>query len=135
MALTPAQTQNVYLAIGLWAEGNSRYRVRWNWFSVFDIKTTSLSWDYSTAKGYIDTRLVALSAGALVLLGTLADTFADTLTSSFQMKGEVQLSDPEENEKARAGICKLVGIELEAVPPEIAKPLDGSGDCTGRLVR
>ena len=134
MALSAAQTQNTYLACGLWAEGGTRYRGRWNWFSVFDIKSTSISWDYAAAKTYVDARLAGLSAGALTLLGTLADTYADTLTSSFEMKGEVQLSDQKEKELARENICKIVGVEFEPVPPDIVKPLDGS-DTTERMVR
>lgn len=132
MALTAAQTQQVYLACGLWAEGNSRYRVRWNFYSVFSITQSNLSWDYSGAKTQIDTRLAALSAGALTLLGELADTFADTLTSSFAMMGEVRLSDADEHEKARGSICKLVGIELEQVPENIVKPI-GGGSRAGSL--
>jgi hypothetical protein len=134
MALTAAQTQNVYLACGLWAEGGTRYRGRWNWFSVFDIKSTSIRWEYDDAKTYVDTRLATLSAGALTLLGTLADTFADTLTSSFEMKGEVGLSDSTEHALAKENICKVVGVEFEPVPPEIVKPLDGNENA-GRMVR
>ena len=137
MALTASQTQQCYLALGLKAEGNTRYRVRWNWFSVFDIKTTTISWDYSATKTIIDTRLGILSAAALTLLGTFIDTYYSTLTSSFEMKGEVNLSDKAENQMAKEQICKLVGIEVEEAPPEIVSR-DGSGDDgggMGRMVR
>jgi hypothetical protein len=139
MALTASETQQCYLAVGLKGEGNTRYRVRWNWFSVFDIKTTSIIWTYSTAKGYIDTRLTALSAGALAELATYLDAYtARKSNPSLKVVGGAygaNIDYAKEIEYFRSEICKLVGIEIEEAPPDIVKPLDGSGDSTGRLVR
>jgi hypothetical protein len=147
MALTDQNREYLYLALGLRAEGGARYRVRWNFFTTFSIPKASIDWDTSTAKALIDKRIgfvsdpavSTLSAAALTELGTLLDTYRTTRTSSFEMRGEVNLSDPEENRLAQDAIYRMVGIEIEEVGANVARPMNevnGSGESrSGRLTR
>jgi len=135
MALSDENTQLVYLACGLWAGGGTRYRYRFNSFSMADVETTSVSWDYDSVKTVVDTALAALNDAQETLLETWCATFKTGLDSEFSMDGGsqgVHLSDGEAAAKARASICQLVGIEVEAVP--FAEDLHRGG-LQGRVVR
>jgi hypothetical protein len=143
MALTAAETQKLYIVLGLRGEGGVRYRVRWNAFATFSIPKASIDWDYSTAKTTIDARLVALSAAALVELGAYIDRYAAIQFSTLEIVGGpygVNLSHGKERQNLRDAIYRLVGFELEEVSANVAQPMEnvngqGSGPTSGRLVR
>lgn len=115
MALTSAQKLTVYHACGLRAEGGTYYLVRFTPYTQTDIEDTSISFSYADVKTLIDTQLAALSSDANTWLGTHLTTYDSTVTSSFVMKGEVNLDDAQEFEKARAVIQDTVGVHVEAV--------------------
>lgn len=134
MALSTAQTQTVYEAVGLFAGGGTRYRYRFNAYSTSDIATASLTWDYSTVKTTVDTRLAALTAGEQSRLGEYITKYDDTATSSLVMKGEVNLDLAAENEKAANKIRQIVGLWVEPAP--FVVPDGGAtGLGGGRVVR
>ena len=135
MALTGAQTQSVYLACGMWSEGGSRYRVRFDAYSTASITDSSITWDYSAVKTAITTRLAALSADANTMLGTFITVFDATITSSFRKEGAgdgVVLDDSDEFRKAKGAIVQMVGLEVE--PVKFASDLNAQSIC-GRVTR
>jgi len=115
MALDATDTQTVYEACGLLADGNTYTLVRFNSFSVTDINTATFQVDYSTAKGYIDTNIAALSTGAEAAVEGYCATYQDTATSSFKMRGEVVLDDSVEKSLAKNAIIDVIGVLVEAV--------------------
>ena len=135
MALTAAQIISTYQACGLSASGGTRYRYKFNAYSMTDIAEMSLTWSYATVKTTLDTRLAALTADEVTWLGTHIATWDATVTSSFSKTSGpdgVILNDEDEHRKATRLIVSLVGIEVE--------PVDfgdgaGSGINGGRVVR
>lgn len=112
MALTGAQTQTVYEACGLRAQGGTYRLVRFDAFSAADIEESSLSWDYSNVKSAIDSVLGGLDSDAETRLGTYISTCDATATSSLKVRGEVELDHEVEHEKARRRIVDIVGVEV-----------------------
>lgn len=112
MALTGAQTQTVYEACGLRAQGGSYRLVRFDAFSTSDIEESSLTWDYSNVKSAIDSALSGLGADAETRLGTYIATCDATATSSLKVRGEVEIDHEAEHRKARRRIVDIVGVEV-----------------------
>lgn len=136
MALSAAQTISVYHACGLWASGGTRYRYKFNAYSMTDIADMSLTWDYSTVKTKIDLRLAALTADEVTWLGTYITTFDDTRSSSFKKDGSgdgIILDDEVEHKKATEAITQMVGFEVEKVDASDLNATGGFG--CGRVVR
>jgi len=134
MALTAAQTQSVYLACGLHAEGGTRYHIIFltNGFTLWGVDSTSSTWVYSDIKTIVDTQLASLSAGALAYLGGLISTFDSCLTSSFALKGGgdgIYINEETELEKAREVIVQIIGVKVK--PVNIA---DAPDSRSGRVV-
>ena len=110
MALTGAQTQTVYEACGLRAQGGTYRLVRFDAFSSVEIEESSLTWDYSNVKSTIDSALSGLGSDAETRLGTYISTYDATATSSLKVRGEVELDHEVEHEKARRRIVDIVGV-------------------------
>jgi hypothetical protein len=131
MALTDSQVQRVYLALGMNAEGTLRYRYRFDFWLPPFIQPTDAIWTYAGIKQVVDARLgitpldgvTALTAPALVELGTIVDGWASRRFSSTKLHGGpygVSIDRQEEAKLYRAEMYRLVGIEIEdqhIVPP------------------
>ncbi len=115
MALTGAQEQTIYEVCGLRAGGGDYTLVRFDTYSVTDITQSSLTWDYSSVKTAIDTRIAALDSDEEARLGTYIATYDDNVTSSFKMSGEVVLDAAEERELAKWKIVDIIGIQVDRV--------------------
>lgn len=135
MALTAAQTQTVYHACGLRAEGGSYNLIRFTPYTQTDIGSSSTTWDYSSVKTAIDTNLAALSDAANTWLGSAITNYDSTLLSSFQMTGEVKLSDPQEFELARNVIRDVVGVHVAPVDAIESARSDEGQARQGRVTR
>jgi len=135
MALTAAQTQTVYEACGLRAEGNTFRLLRFHAFTTQSITESSTSYDYSNVKTLIDTNLAALSTNAETQLGTYITKYDDTATSSVKLRGEVIYDAQEEHKFARDRIVNIVGIEVAMIDEIERARLEASGGISGNVVR
>jgi len=135
MALTAAQTQTVYEACGLRAEGNTYRLLKFHAFTTQSITESSTSYDYSNVKTLIDANLAALSTNAETQLGDYITKYDDTATSSVKLRGEVIYDAQEEHRFARDRIVNIVGIEC-ALIDEVQRARDAmNGGRQGSVVR
>ena len=112
---TAAQTQTVYEACGLRAEGGTYTLIFFSQWSADSMTDSSDDWDYSTVKTAIDSNLGDLSSDANTRLGTYITKYDDTATSSIRLQGEVRYDAAEEQRLARNRIVNIVGVEVEEI--------------------
>ena len=115
MALTAAQTQSIYAAVGLEGEGNSFTLIRFDFFTTMDVETSEYPWSYGTAKTKVDTAIAAalLVSGAEARLTThIANYDKWEPYQSVRLVSDVQFDAGREFQLARERICKLVGVEI-----------------------
>jgi hypothetical protein len=131
MALTAAQTASVYEAVGLKGGGGTYAVIRFDAFSVNDIQSTPLTWDYANAKTKVDACIAQAiaSVGGEVRLQTHVANFDKWQPyQSVKLQGEVTFDAGKEFEKARGRIIDICAVEIVPIPLAEAIKKAATGD-------